>query len=85
MHYYSDMGFFGMHFIWWVFWIIGTITLFAMFEPVPRKGGRKSQTPLDILQKRYAAGEINDDEYEKKKSRIELDSKSIALSRASRT
>jgi putative membrane protein len=83
MHYYNDMGFFGMHFFWWVFWVVGMFTLFAMFEPVPRKGNRRIQTPLDILQKRYASGEINDEEYEKKKSRLERDLKSIDLSKPS--
>ncbi|MEZ4690973.1 MAG: SHOCT domain-containing protein [Ignavibacteria bacterium] len=30
---------------------------------------RKKDTPLDILQKRYAAGEINKEEYEDRKTR----------------
>jgi putative membrane protein len=70
-----------MHLLWWIFWAIGLFTLFAIFEPVPRKGQRNLQTPLEVLLKRYAAGELNDEEYENKKSRIERDLKSTDLSR----
>jgi putative membrane protein len=82
MHTYNnmEMGFFGMHMLWWIFWAIGLFTLFAIFEPVPRKAQRKQQTPLEILLQRYAAGDINDEEYESKKYRIERDLKTTILS-----
>ena len=48
MHYHG-WGSLCMHFFWWLFWI-------ALIEPVPR--GRRRETPLEVLQRRYAAGEI---------------------------
>ncbi len=70
MH-FDGWGFFGMHVFWWLFWIILILALFGLFEPVPRGKGR--QTPLQILQRRYAAGEISTQEYEERKQRIERD------------
>ena len=72
MHNYNnmEMGFFGMHLLWWVFWGIGLFSLFAIFEPVSRKAQHTRQQPLQVLLKRYAAGELTDEEYENKKSRI---------------
>ena len=34
---------------------------------------RKKDTPLDILKKRYATGEINNEEYQEKKKILEND------------
>jgi len=75
MHYYGDMGFFGMHFFWWFFWFVLVIGALSFFEPVPRSKSRERKGPLEILQRRYASGELTDDEYEKKKSKLEQDTK----------
>lgn len=74
MH-YDGWGFWGMHFFWWLFWIVLIVVFFALIEPVPR--GRRSQTPLEILQRRYAAGEISEKEYEERKTKLERDAKLI--------
>lgn len=47
------------------------VALFSLFTPVPR--GRRRDTPLELLQRRYAAGEITSDEYEERKTRLERD------------
>jgi len=43
--------------------------------PIPRGEARqRRQTPLEILQRRYAAGEISTQEYDERKAKLELDS-----------
>lgn len=86
MHYnYGDAGFFGMHMFWWVFWIILMVGGMSLFEPVSRSQSRnRKSSPLEILQKRYANGELSDDEYEKKKFRLERDTAKPNLSSPSK-
>ena len=71
MHFFDNGWFFGMHLFWWLFWIVLIIGLFGLFEPVPRKKAR--ETPLQVLQHRYAAGEISTQEYEERKKRLGQD------------
>lgn len=74
LHNYSDLGFYGMHMFWWIFWFALLFAGVSFFEPVPRSQSRnRKSSPLEILQKRYANGELADEEYEKKKSRLERD------------
>jgi putative membrane protein len=61
----------GMHFFWWLFWIVVIAALFSLFTPVPRR--RQRGAPLELLQRRYAAGEINEKEYEERKRTLERD------------
>lgn len=65
--------FFGMHFFWWLFWIVLFIALFRMFTPVPKDQLRSGERALDILRRRYAAGEVSTDEYERRKAVLERD------------
>lgn len=75
LHSYGDIGFFGMHMFWWIFWFALLVGGVSFFEPVARSQNKKHRSsPLEILQKRYANGELSDEEYEKKKSRIDRDS-----------
>lgn len=70
MH-FDGWGFWGMHVFWWLFWIILIIAFFALATPLPRHRAR--QTPLELLQRRYAAGEISSEEYEERKAKLERD------------
>lgn len=54
--------------MWWIFWIAAIGLFFTLLSPVPRSKVR--ETPLQILQRRYAAGEISTDEYEERKRRL---------------
>lgn len=64
--------------IWWSWswlgvsflWGLLIISFFAFLTPVPRRqtGGRL--TPLEILQRRYASGELTTAEYEERKERL---------------
>ena len=69
---YYEYHFFGMHMLWWLFWLILLFVLFGWFAPVPKKRIRKD-SPLNILQKRFAAGELTTEEYEEKKKILESD------------
>ena len=70
MHVYDGMGF-GMG--WW--WIIGIILVAAIVWGIVRIPGQNNnanntanqKSALDILNERYARGEIDKDEYEMKK------------------
>ncbi len=68
----------GMHFIWWFFWIFLLVSFFSFSTPVSRKKARLNRlTPLDILQRRYAAGELTTEDYEERKTRLERDAPPI--------
>ena len=68
MFYNSYFG--GMALVWWAVWIIFIIWIFATPYNIPGQR-RKKDTPLDILKKRFANGEIAQKEYYEKKSIIE--------------
>lgn len=71
MHLIEGGWFWGMHLFWWLFWFLIISAFFSVLTPVPRHKAR--ETPLQILQRRYAAGEITTEEYEHRKERLERD------------
>ena len=64
MHLVSGGWFWGMHLLWWLFWFLIVASFFSLLTPVPRNKVR--ETPLQVLQRRYAAGEIPTQEYEER-------------------
>lgn len=66
MH-YMDGNFYGMHFFWWIFWIV-IVVWFLIAISRKRKG---NETSLEILKRRYARGEITQEEYEKMRKNLE--------------
>jgi len=67
---YNGYSFWGMQWIWWIIWLIFLFWIFALPYKVP--GQRfKQDTPLDILQKRFASGLITNEEYQEKKKILE--------------
>ena len=66
----------GMHWGWWIFWIvliIFAVWLFTQRRPSVPPQSQAQETPLDILKRRYANGEISTAEYEERKARLEED------------
>lgn len=74
MHFYEGGWFWGMHIVWWFFWALLIVLFFTLVTPVPKH--RVRETPLEILQRRYAAGEISSEEYEERKGKLERDTTS---------
>ena len=72
MHLIDGGWFRGMHLFWSLFWFLITGTFFSLLTPVPRHKVR--ETPLQILQRRYTAGEISTQEYEERWQRLERNS-----------
>ena len=74
MMYHDGWWFFGMHALWWAFWILVFVVLFRFLEPIPRSEARRRRaTPLEILQKRCAAGEITTQEYDVRRAKLVAD------------
>jgi putative membrane protein len=59
-----------MNLIWWFIWMVMIFWIFAFPYDIPRQR-KKKDGPLDILQKRFAAGQINTIEYQEKKKLLE--------------
>jgi putative membrane protein len=68
--YYNDYNYWGMNLIWWLIWIVLLFWIFATPYNIPGQRMKKD-SPLDILKKRFASGEINAAEYEEMKKTLE--------------
>lgn len=71
MHSFGDWWFFGMHALWWLFWVAVLVAVFSLI--LPRSSTRTGASPLERLQQRYASGEISTEEYEERKRVLERD------------
>ena len=67
---YETYNYVGMHLLWWILWIVVIFWIFASPYNIPGQRSKK-ETPLDILKKRFAKGEINSEEYQEKKMLLE--------------
>lgn len=68
--FYDGYHFWGMHLLWWFIWI--TFIFWILATPYSISGRRfKPYTPLDILKRRFASGEISNDDYLEKKKMLE--------------
>ncbi len=56
-----------MMIFWWIL-IIGGIIVLVNWLKNSNGGSRRSETPLEILKKRYARGEISKEEFDKMKN-----------------
>ena len=70
--YYDGYHFGGMHLIWWFIWMSLLFWIFATPYYVPGQQ-KKRGSALDILQKRFAAGEITAEEYQERKKILDKD------------
>lgn len=68
---HSGWSFLGMHLFWWLFWIASVVAFVVLLAPNP--GARSRETPLELLQRRYAAGELTSQEYEERKAKLRRD------------
>ena len=76
MHMFYDNGFFmgGMHGFWWIFWIalISVLVFYGWGRPSEQRR-RPRETPLEVLQRRLASGEISPEQYEERKALLDRD------------
>ena len=54
-----------MHYYWWFFWILLWVVFFSFMTPMRRVAYRAMQSPMQLLQRRYAAGELTSDEMDR--------------------
>ncbi len=69
----------GMHGWWLIFWamlILGAVLLAIKMRIYPPRESFL-ETPLEILQRRYAEGEITDEEFERQKAHLQGDKAGI--------
>jgi putative membrane protein len=69
---FYNNNFWGMDLIWWFIWMVMIFWIFAVPYDIPGQRRRK-ESPLDILKKRFAAGEITNDEYQERKNILNAD------------
>jgi putative membrane protein len=65
----ASWWFLGMHAFWWLFWIVLLVWAYRYAVSRVKQQGRR-ETPLEVLQRRYAAGELSTQEYEERKARL---------------
>ena len=65
-----DEYYWGMHFIWWIIWIVIILMIFLW----PRKR-IKNENPFEILKKQFAEGEITKEQFEAMKQTIDINDK----------
>ena len=70
---YDGWGFFGVHALWWLFWIAVVGVGVALAWQATSRRPTEPETPLQLLQRRYAAGEISREEYAERKHTLERD------------
>ena len=52
----------GMNAIWWIVWVVLLFWIFVIPFDVPGQR-RRRDSPLEILKKRFASGQITKDEF----------------------
>lgn len=59
----------------WIFWIVLIVILFVAVKAMGNtdSGGKTAQdeSPMEILKKRYAQGEIDDEEFARRRKELE--------------
>ena len=66
---YVDYSYWGMNTIWWFFWVLFVLWIFATPYDIP--GQRNSMSAMDILRKRLASGSITKEEFTERKELLE--------------
>jgi putative membrane protein len=71
MHDYSS-NYGGMHLIWWIIWMFFLIYIFFVPADIPYQKSKK-ESPLDILKRRFANGELSKEEFQESKKILDSD------------
>ena len=57
---------------WWILIPIVLVLAFFMFNARNRRGSTNKENPMDILDSRFAKGEISKEEYEEQKKMLNI-------------
>lgn len=60
----------GMHWSWWIVWIAVIVLVVVLLTRAGGSTEGRRESPLDILERRYAAGEISTEDYEERRARL---------------
>lgn len=72
---YDGWGFMGFHLFWWLIWVAVIVGFVLWVARAAGQSPRSPQTALEVLQRRYANGEITTEEYEKRRGVLERDTR----------
>lgn len=64
---------FEMHWFGWLFWFAVFVLFAVLLTQAFGRVRRRRASPVEILQRRYANGEISTEAYEERRKRIEQD------------
>jgi len=70
-----DGPFWGMHLFWWAFWIFMMVSVFGF--NVPERTRVNSLDPHLILKRRFAKGEITEEQYKQITVQLRVDEESV--------
>lgn len=73
MYHDNYWNMFGMWFIWFPIVVLCIFLLSRFLKDSNKKDTYEKESPLDILKKRYANGEISTEEYEERKKVLAKD------------
>jgi putative membrane protein len=62
--------FLGMHLAWWIFWIVVAVAAWAVVSRSITPLSERTRSPLEVLQLRYAQGELTTEEYEERRAKL---------------
>jgi putative membrane protein len=63
---YENNYYWGMNSTWWLVWVILLFWIFVVPYDIPFQRRRKD-SPLDVLKKRFADGQMTKEEYQAQK------------------
>lgn len=61
----------GMHWLGWLFWVLLLVLVMMLIRRAGWGAAPPGETALEVLRRRYAAGEISTQEFEERKARLE--------------
>lgn len=67
-----DSYYLGMYAIWWLIWLGFLLWIFVLPFAIPNQRSTR-QSPLEMLRKRIAAGQVTKEEYHDRKKILEAD------------
>lgn len=56
----------------WIFWLLGIVIVVMLIKAASgnSRSNEQRETPLEILEKRYARGEIDEEEFRRRKNEL---------------